>query len=80
MPWARPTAGSIPGMLDACRAIQEWGGQIPAWGEGAQALEACGVSRPGLLAFDGTWPLPRAQAPPGYRPPAWFLASEKLRA
>lgn len=29
--------------------------------------------------LQGTWPLPSAQAPPDYRPPAWFLESEDPR-
>lgn len=53
---ARPTAGPIPGMPDACQAIQEWGGLDSSLGLGAQA---CGGSRAGILDFHGTWPPPQ---------------------
>ena len=32
---------------------------IPALGEGAQAPEACGASKTGILALLSTWPLPK---------------------
>lgn len=72
---ARPTAGPIPGVPDACQAIQEWGGLDSRLGLGAQA---CGESRAGILDLHGTWSL-FSLPPPTTHTPAPSPGSSRLQ-